>query len=165
MIVKIIAGAPHAFLDDHDHDYVIAVDYGVEHAIKNNIKIDLAIGDFDSVDRSYLDGLNVQELNPVKDQTDLYIAVLEAIKLSPTKIYIYGATNGRFDHYYANIHILDLYDIEIIDEVNRIYLKAEDFVVENQKEYVSFFYYSGQPRISLEGFKYPLDNYTLNYTD
>ncbi|XMB66107.1 thiamine diphosphokinase [Mycoplasmatota bacterium zrk1] len=165
MIVRIIAGAPSVYLDDFSNDYVIAVDFGVEHAVDNNIKIDLAVGDFDSVDKKLLIGLKTLDLNPVKDETDLYVAVLEAIKLKPDKIYIYGATNGRFDHYYANINLLDLYNIEIVDEINRIYIMADSAVVKKKNEYVSFFHYSGNPVISLLGFKYELRDYKLEFRD
>ncbi|XMB85611.1 thiamine diphosphokinase [Mycoplasmatota bacterium WC44] len=165
MIVRIIAGAPSAYIEEFSNDYVIAVDFGVEHAINKDIKIDLAVGDFDSVDKTYLNDLKILELNPIKDETDLYVAIQEAIRLNPEKIVIYGATNGRFDHYIANIHLLDLYNIEIVDEVNKIFIKDNKFKLKKRNGYVSFFNYSGNPVISLEGFKYPLNEYHLEYGD
>ena len=158
MIVRIVAGAPKAFTN-FDEGYVIAVDKGVKHCLEQNIKIDLAIGDFDSYDESKV-RVPMIKLNPVKDETDIFVAIQEAIKLSPKKIFIYGGTNGRFDHYLANINLLDLYDIELVDEMNRIFVKSESFSIDS-KEYISFFRFKGNPVITLEGFKYPLTNYLL----
>lgn len=162
MIVRIVAGAPKAFID-FDDGYVIAVDKGVKHCLDNEISIDLAVGDFDSFDESKVEAPKLK-LNPIKDETDIFVAIEEAIKLKPAKIYIYGGTNGRFDHYLANVNLLDMYDIELVDDVNRIFVKSDSFDVETD-EYVSFFRYSGDPVITLSGFKYPLNEYSLKDKD
>lgn len=162
MIVRIVAGAPEAFLD-FTHGYVIAVDKGVQHCIDNNIDINLAIGDFDSYDESKVKAKKIV-LNPVKDETDMYVAINEAIKMQPEKIYVYGASNGRLDHYLANINMLGMYDIELIDSVNRVYVTGKSFTTSTSK-YISFFKFDGNPIITLKGFKYPLEGYELKNKD
>lgn len=159
MIVRIIAGAPSAYMDQVD-GYIIAVDKGIEHATYKGLKIDVAVGDFDSVDHKMLEGLKKISLPIEKDETDLYVAIQHALSLQPEKIFVYGASNGRLDHYLANISLLGLGDIELIDEVNRVYVKDTGFSV-SSKEYISFFHYEGSPVLSLTGFKYPLEHYSL----
>jgi len=162
LIVRIVAGAPTAYLN-FDSGYVIAVDKGVKHCLSNNIKIDLAVGDFDSYDKKLVKAPMI-ELNQEKDETDLFVALMKAIEMKPEKIFIYGATNGRYDHFHANINLLGLYDITIIDEVNTIYVKSSSFNIVSDK-YISFFNYSGVPVLSLSNFKYPLKNYKLEPKD
>lgn len=162
MIVRIVAGAPKAFINFSD-GFIIAVDRGVKHCVDHGLKIDLAVGDFDSYDSKLVEAPKIV-LKPEKDETDIYVAILEAIKKKPEKIYIYGGTNGRLDHYLANINLLGMYDIELIDDSNKAYVKSADFTVQTD-DYVSFFYFDGNPIITLKGFKYPLNDYLLKPLD
>jgi thiamine pyrophosphokinase len=84
--------------------------------------------------------------------------------MKPEKIVIYGGTNGRADHYLANLNLLGLYDIELVDEMNRMFVKEDTFTI-STTDYVSFFHYDGDPVISLENFKYPLEGYYLSPRD
>lgn len=164
MICRIIAGAPEAYID-HTDGLIIAADKGVEHALNHGLHIDVAVGDFDSVNKDLLEGLDhLIKLSPEKDETDLLVAVEYALSKNPDKIIIHGATNGRFDHYIANINLLGLGNIEIIDEINRIFVASKSFLLKTD-DYVSFFNYDGEPVISLEGFKYPLKDYELKRRD
>ncbi len=167
MIISIIAGSNDVCLKNIDLSYVIAVDKGYSHAKKNQITPNLVIGDFDSLEDIELEKIDqkIIKLNPTKDETDLLVAIKEALKMNPDKICIYGATNNRFDHYLANVHMLNLGNIELIDSINRIYLKDCSFEIEKKEEYVSFFNYSGEPVITLAGFKYNLNDYNLKYSD
>lgn len=150
-------------MDSYD-GYIIAVDKGVEYALDNNINIDIAIGDFDSISIELPANIKKLELNSIKDETDLKVAVEYALSMNPDKVYIYGATNGRLDHYLANINLLGLGNIEIVDEVNRVFVKSSSFLT-NFPGYISFLYYDGNPVISLEGFKYSLKDYELKNHD
>jgi thiamine pyrophosphokinase len=161
--VNIVAGAPNPYVPVLD-GMVIAVDRGVQVCLDKKIHIDLAVGDFDSVDTELLKGLPLRKLNKEKDETDLQIAIEEALKLHPTKIYVYGVTGGRLDHYEAALKYLAKGPITIIDAVNKITMKSGDFDVVTP-DYVSFFHYSGEPMITLKGFKYPLKKYVLNPFD
>lgn len=163
MNVNIVAGAPNPYVPVLD-GMVIAVDRGVQVCLDKKIHIDLAVGDFDSVDTELLKGLPLRKLNKEKDETDLQIAIEEALKLQPTKIYVYGVTGGRLDHYEAALKYLAKGPITIIDAVNKITMKSGDFDVVTP-DYVSFFHYSGEPMITLKGFKYPLKKYVLNPFD
>ncbi len=162
MIVRIIAGAPTAYIPETD-GYIIAVDKGVKHCLEQNISFDLAVGDFDSFPLEEVTS-EMLVLNPIKDETDLYVAIQKAIELDPKKIVIYGATNGRADHYLANINLLGLYNIELVDAENIIFVQKDDFSISTE-DYVSFFHFDGEPVITLTGFKYPLTEYSLTPRD
>jgi len=77
--VNIVAGAPNPYVPVLD-GMVIAVDRGVQVCLDKKIHIDLAVGDFDSVDTELLKGLPLRKLNKEKDETDLQIAIEEALK-------------------------------------------------------------------------------------
>lgn len=163
MNVNIVAGAPNAYVPALD-GMVIAVDRGVQVCLEHKIPIDLAVGDFDSVESSLLKGLSLKKLNKEKDETDLQVAIEEALKHEPTNIYLYGVTGGRLDHYEAAIKYLAKGPITIVDELNRITMKSGEFEVVTP-HYVSFFHYSGEPTMTLKGFKYLLKDYVLNPFD
>lgn len=85
------------------YDLVIACDRGYENCLKMNIKPDMVIGDFDSYDGTIDKDIQVQRLNPVKDDTDTMSAVKYALEAGYKDIGICCAFGGRFDHSMANI--------------------------------------------------------------
>jgi thiamine pyrophosphokinase len=161
--INIIAGAPNPYIPALE-GMIIAVDRGIHACFDHQLTIDLAVGDFDSVDTSLLQGLPIKKLNKEKDETDLQVAIEEALSHHPEAILLYGVTGGRLDHYEAALKYLAKGPITIIDEQNIITMKSGTFEVVSD-DYVSFFHYSGEPVLSLKGFKYPLKNYVLNPFD
>lgn len=98
--------------DMRSADIRIGVDYGAFWMIKNNIPVDIAIGDFDSVTKGELqkihDGVDTYIRFPAdKDATDLELAVDEAIALDATHVTLYGVLGGRFDHSMGAIQMLE----------------------------------------------------------
>ena len=73
-----------------DNPYVIGIDRGTLILLENGIKIDRAIGDFDSVTDEEREGilskLDFEKLNPVKDDTDTEHALKYAVSLAPEEI-------------------------------------------------------------------------------
>ena len=66
-------------IKDLSSSFVVGVDKGAFIALKKGIKLDLAIGDFDSVNEEEFACLfgsvdNIVKLNPIKDVTDTYEA-------------------------------------------------------------------------------------------
>lgn len=86
-------------------DFLIAADGGLEVLIKNNIKPNLILGDFDSLGYKP-EGAEVLELPIEKDDTDTLAAIKYAIKKGAEHIFIYGGTGGRTDHTIANLQAL-----------------------------------------------------------
>lgn len=83
--------------------YVIAADSGIDHALGLGLKVDLAIGDFDSVTPAGLRavteaGARIEQHPSAKDATDLELALDAAHALGPDEIVVVGGHGGRLDH-------------------------------------------------------------------
>ena len=155
---------------NHEFDYIIASDRGLEVLDKYSIMPNYIIGDFDSTDRKVLNkyinnkDIIIKELNPEKDYTDTHMALKLAIELKSTNIIIIGAIGTRLDHTIANIHILkealdnDI-QCKIIDNRNEIQLinKKTILKLDNNYKYISLIPLTTKvEELSLKGFKYPL---------
>ncbi|WP_434311598.1 thiamine diphosphokinase [Hominifimenecus sp. rT4P-3] len=86
-------------------DLVIAGDGGFRHLRDRGIRVDFAIGDFDSL--GYRPGIpDVMVLKPEKDDTDMMAALEEGIRRGYREFKIYGGTGGRISHTIANIQMM-----------------------------------------------------------
>ncbi len=150
-----------------DDDYVVAVDQAVLDLYKQRIKIDLAIGDFDSLkNHGVLTNLNVIKLAPEKDVTDTYQALLEANKMGPDELIIIGGIGGdRIEHFMVHLMHFDAFNnLRIIDEHSEIFMLENQDLKVSFKGYVSIFAYPDAV-VNLVGFKYPLNDYHLTQFD
>ncbi len=169
MNVLIIAGGEYVPFNEK-FDYVIAADSGYANAIKNNIEPDVVLGDFDS----YLDSKSITANKIVfpaeKDDTDLLLAVKEAVKLKPTSVTILSSIGNRQDHNYASYcALLYLKNNNIPAKI--IGANTEAFIVKNETvkvsnnksyKYLSVLSFSEiSEGVTLKGFKYPLNNVVL----
>jgi len=151
---------------------LIGVDRGAYILAKNNLKMKLAIGDFDSINSSEFEALKsfVEEiiiLDPVKDETDTLSALLKAVDMGYDEIVMYGGLSKRLDHTLANILLLiNNNKIKYLqDEKTCVSVfDAGEYYIENKYKYVSFFAIENTI-MSLNGFKYDLDNYLLKKED
>ena len=154
---------------------IIASDKGLEALDKCNIKPNYIIGDFDSLNEKVLnkyindEEIKIIKLNPEKDYTDTHMALKLAIELKSTDITIIGAIGSRLDHTLANINILKealekKVACRILNENNNITLINKNITIKKEEEYP---YISLIPLttnvtgVTLNGFKYPLDNATM----
>ncbi len=149
--------------------YLIGVDEGAYVALKNNVPIDIAIGDFDSIDvdkLSYIESkTKVIKLSKEKNETDTEAAL--ALCKDATKIIILGGIQGkRIEHFIANLILLSSHPhLEMLDNNSHIYMMDSSFSIRrNEYKFISFFALR-ETFISLEGFKYPLNNYYLKSND
>jgi thiamine pyrophosphokinase len=104
-VVVFAAGDPSEIVDPDlpPGAFVIAADSGVELAQALGWPVDLAVGDFDSVQPDALAaaeaaGARVERHPPAKDATDLELALDAAAALDPTEIVVVGGAGGRMDH-------------------------------------------------------------------
>lgn len=178
MIVTIVTGgdfinASLLFKYTKIADFVIGVDRGVEELLKLNISMDIAIGDFDSIDnRELLKSDLVKEinkLNPIKDISDTHAAVEYAISKRPDRIYILNATGTRMDHTLSNISLLkeiSEHRIEayILDNYNRLRFGEKKNVIKKEYDYVSVIPLEEKIRVSTVGFLYEVKDLELNYS-
>jgi thiamine pyrophosphokinase len=96
------------------HDaIVVAADSGVDRAEALGLRVDVAVGDFDSVTRGGLDraerlGAKVERHPEAKDATDLELALEAALALEPQpdRLIVLGGHGGRLDHLLANALLL-----------------------------------------------------------
>jgi thiamine pyrophosphokinase len=112
------------------HATVVAADSGLEQALRLGIKVDVVVGDFDSVDPDALlaaerAGTAVERHPAEKDHTDLELAVLAAQRLRATRVIVVGGWGGRIDHALANLLLLANPDyaplhLEAIDAGGRV---------------------------------------------
>jgi thiamine pyrophosphokinase len=113
-VVVVTGGDPVSLADLaplHEGGYVVAADSGIERALALGLRVDLAIGDFDSVDPEALAqvaaaGAVVQRHPEAKDATDLELALDAALGRRPDRIVVAGGHGGRLDHFLANALVL-----------------------------------------------------------
>ncbi|WP_041726030.1 thiamine diphosphokinase [Caldisericum exile] len=109
MLVGNGAKNPPQFLRDlaKSVDFVIGVDAGAETLLESGVKVDLAIGDFDSLrNKDLLKKINHLEYPKEKDYSDTEIAVTHALSLGYDEIILTNMLGGRTDHLLFNLSIL-----------------------------------------------------------
>ena len=151
-----------------ESDYIICADGGYEHLSKIKVKPDLLVGDFDSLDKKP-NIENIITLPNEKDETDTLFALKKAFQKEPQEVVIFGGIGTRFDHSYANLCLLSMCIEKNIKAVvtngkTSVYMIKDNHCFKNQKgKTVSIYSFSEKcDGVTLSGFKYPLDNYTLN---
>jgi thiamine pyrophosphokinase len=156
-------------------DVYVGADSGALFLLRQGIKPDIAIGDFDSVDEAELAFIQLHSkqllsCDPVlKDLTDTDMAFSWALDQNPQEIIMFGALGTRFDHALANIHLLikalnKQMDCSIVDFNNRIRLINQSVTIErtNRFSHISLLPFTAQVTgITLQGFQYPLHEATL----
>ncbi|MDE7263154.1 MAG: thiamine diphosphokinase [Anaeroplasmataceae bacterium] len=149
--------------------YIIGVDEGALVALRNGISLDVAIGDFDSVDEEDLNYIRsktqVIQLPEHKNDTDTG-AALKLCK-DATRIIILGGIQGkRIEHFIANLMLMETHhNVEMLDNNSHMYIMDSSFSIKKTEyKFISFFALQ-DTMISLEGFSYPLTNYSLKNTD
>ena len=162
-------------------DCIIGVDKGLEFCYRNHVIPDWILGDFDSISKEVIDWyrkqqeIPIRQYKPEKDDTDTRLGMELALKLGSDKIFLLGATGGRLDHYMGNLQSLLITAREekegwILDEQNAITVRKAGKICIHKEEqfgkYVSFFSMGDEVTgLSLTGFQYPLDGYTLKNSD
>lgn len=174
--IKIFCG-PNDYDFDHlyfeeANEFIIGVDSGLEYLSRLNKQVDLAVGDFDSIDQNKYLMLKdrcktIIKLDKDKNMTDLAFT-LDYIynNMDYNEIEIYGGISGRVDHFLANINLIKKYDFTMRDDSHYIYmLKKGKHKINNYKKYISFFAMEDCYGLSIRGFKFEINNYYLSTND
>ena len=108
--------AVQAALDGADDALIIAADGGARLARACGVTPALVIGDLDSVPPDTLarleaQGAQMERVLVEKDETDLELALLEAVRRGADAITLIGAAGGRLDHMLANFYLLAMPDL------------------------------------------------------
>ncbi len=154
------------------NEILVGVDSGLEYLLNNAMRIDFAIGDFDSIKKEYLDIIEskaeaIIRLDKDKNMTDLAFTLDYLYNnIDYDSIEVYGGIGGRVDHLLANINLLKKYNVKFIDNHSKIFtLKKGKYHVDNTHHYISFFAIDDVYDLTIKGFKYELDNYFLSASD
>ena len=99
------AGEFDGLRSEHKSEFVIAVDGGYDSLRKINVTPKLIVGDCDSI-KAVPDNIEAVCYPAEKNQSDLELAVGEAIKRGFRSFYIYGALGKRLDHSLASMAVL-----------------------------------------------------------
>lgn len=154
----------------------IGVDYGATYLLKQGIKPELALGDFDSTLATELAHLQetvprVEVFKNKTEHTDTQLGVLAAIQnFRADQINIYGATGGRLDQLLANLFLPlqptyrpYLQHINFIDKENHVSFYAPGaYTIRKlpQMRYLAFVNLVPCVGLTLPDEKYPLNNWS-----
>ena len=163
------AGDFYGKLDIGDTDVIIAADGGYNSLRARGYVPNVLIGDFDSIVGELPEGIRTLRHPKEKDQTDMFLAYEEGVRLGYTEFVMLGATGGRLDHTYANIALL-LYakerghNVTVIDEAGfMLCIKNESVTLSGDPgDYFSVFAIGGKAEgVCVEGAKYEAKDVTL----
>jgi len=154
-------------------DVLIAVDGGLDHLTRLELKPDLIIGDLDSADPDQIQrfrsqGVEIRQHPTHKDETDLELALNHALSLSPAPIWIVAAFGKRLDHTLGNIFLLlrsefEGLDVRLVDGTQEVFLIHHQATIEGQVgQRLSLLPINGPAtEIYTTGLQYPLQGETL----
>lgn len=157
---------------------VIGVDRGALLALEEDIQVDVALGDFDSVtadEKDFIQKKVRQKLNfpSVKDDTDAELAILYALAHHPdANIYLYNWYGGRIDHLYSIllIAVQERFErviprLRLVSGKNDIsyYLPGEHHIRKlDHMDYLSYVLLTEVENLTLNKLKYELTDESYN---
>ena len=145
-------------------DIVICADSGYKNACAMGAKVDVLVGDFDSLKDVPEGDFELVRVPAEKDQTDTQLAVDIAIERGADEIIIVCSTSGRVDHALSAMAMLEnLYEKRIpailVNGQNRIRFIRDGgaIIVRSAYKYFSVVTLDKvAKKVSVEGGKYPL---------
>lgn len=155
-------------------DTVIAADSGLASAATLGVKVDLVVGDLDSVDRDDLAraetlGTRVDRHPEDKDRTDLAIALDTVLQDGPAQVTVVGGHGGRLDHLLANVALLAApryaqLRIRALLGTALVHVVRDEVRLEGQPhELVSLLAFHGEAHgVTTDGLRFPLEGATLH---
>lgn len=176
MKFSIISGAPNQdsdFLKNNIdlNSFIIAADSGYIHSKNAGITPNLIVGDFDSSVMPQ-DSENILQLPKIKNDTDTFYCIKEAIKRGADEIEIFFAIGSRSDHSYSNLLALNYcldnnVKAKIIDSKNIISVHNKSFEIHKSEfKYFSLFAFMEDVEgLNITGAAYNLNNKTLLVSD
>jgi thiamine pyrophosphokinase len=96
---------------------IVAADSGAEHALRMGLKVDVVVGDLDSLagaacERLQAEGTTFLRHRPDKDETDTELALRAALDRGCDEVVLLCALGGRLDHALANVFLLAVPELD-----------------------------------------------------
>lgn len=153
-------------------DLRIAADGGYKNAALLGERVDIALGDFDSLGTdadAIPDKVEKIKVPAEKDETDTQLAVNTALSRGADDILIIGGLDGRLDHALSNLLLLQTLDEKFIHAVitdgnNRVRFLRNNSTLLPRSDFRYFSLLPADAKIkgvSIDGAKYPLKKATL----
>lgn len=145
-------------------DFNIFCDSGLKHMEVLKLKADLIVGDFDSHKKPDVKDVEIIELPCIKDDTDTFFAVREAIERGFEDFLLIGVTGGRLDHTIGNLSILFMLDAMgkhaiMADDYSELEVVSDKATVSDEWGYFSILnIYGTAEGITIENAKYELSD-------
>lgn len=144
-------------------DLVIAADGGYDFAAALGLKVDILIGDLDSIKEQALPGNHITHPKE-KDDTDMMLVLKYALEKGYYRFEIYGGLGGRLDHTIANLQALTFLAKKgasaiLHGENYKITTVHNSFITFPAKDtgIISVFSLSDKSKgVSIKGLKYPV---------
>jgi len=140
---------------------IICTDGAADKLIKNGLKPNVTIGDFDSTNLSErkIPGLWIPALS--QDRTDLQKALDWCIEYNVSHVTILGAGGGREDHTLGNMHNLAEYDDKmnlkmVTNHATIICVQGKKSITTYPGQAVSIMAIHSVNSITVSGLKYPI---------
>ncbi|ATZ21436.1 thiamine diphosphokinase [Mesoplasma tabanidae] len=158
-------------LFNNNETYIIGVERGCLDLIEKNIKIDLAISDFDHVLEEELELIKsyaklIEILSSEKDLLDGEMAIIEAKKIAKNANIMFIANpTKRYDMNFSILNLVFKYGVKLINDESVIFkiqagLTELEFSNFQVYTYISFFS-KVDTIISIENLKYECKNFEL----
>ena len=164
-----------------EYDTVVCADSGLNTAYRLGMPVHYFMGDFDSVSPEILEAYREGKVEgsehckwvrypKEKEYVDTQLVLEWILEKGADEITFLGATEGRLDHFLANINILMLalkqkVPAYIVDSHNRIRLTDSALSIERQDMYGKYLSLlpltSTVTGVTLRGLKYLIEDYTL----
>lgn len=115
-------------------DLVVAADGGYDEAVKLGYRVDVLVGDLDSiVETEYPIHVVIERHSPDKDATDLELALDLVSRETPSRVVVVGASGGRLDHELAVAGLLCDQRWAMIDEIDWVSERGSAHVVRGRR--------------------------------
>lgn len=159
----------------HEATAVIAADGGAQHVLAAGAQPNLVIGDLDSFPPERRDemesaGIEFVQYPRAKDETDLELALLYAVRTYEEPVLVLGGLGGRLDQMFANILLLmhpqlRFHSIRFLTEHQRIWLTHGETEIKGERgDTVSLIPLGGDVQIAAtSGLQWELADETLSF--
>lgn len=115
-------------------ELVVAADSGYDLARHLGYRVDVLVGDMDSIgDVEIPEQVRIERHPTDKDQTDLDLALDLALGEDPARIVVVGGTGGRFDHEVATSGLLCAGRWAAVDEIDWVSSRGWAHVVRRRR--------------------------------